>query len=112
MARTLDTDLTHICIDYFDDPAFHWHHRLLLVQLEGSQWIVATPDLSTEVVNLADHRVVTLPRAGAWPPRVRGNVYAFDPLAAADREDLMRQAVELAQIMGTPVASRLRVWRA
>eukprot|EP00974_Lingulodinium_polyedra_P035778 3434481-Lingulodinium_polyedra.AAC.1 len=98
MARTLDSDLDQVAIDFFQDPAFRWHHRLLLVQLTGSKWVVATPDLHVETCDLGDHRVIPLDRDAEWPARLLNEVYAFDPLDGPTRDTLMAQATRLARV--------------
>ena len=30
--RVLDVPESQVAIDFFDDEAYHWHHRLLLVR--------------------------------------------------------------------------------
>ena len=50
------------------DPAYPWHHRLLLLRVEGSRWIVATPTLDLEVTDLQEAEdLVTLQRDGEFP---------------------------------------------
>ena len=101
----LDVATPQVVIDFFDDPNdFLWHGRLLLVQLnEPGKWIVATPDLSVEMANLAAHRVITLRRNQRLPDAVTGQVYFFDPLTAAELDDLQSQARALATIYGVTV---------
>jgi hypothetical protein len=82
--RTLGTELTQVLVDFFEDD-FHWHHRVLLVQVSGTRWVVATPDLDVEVTDLSEHRVLPLPRASAFPARVVGSVYVFDPFEDSPR---------------------------
>ena len=103
--RSLDTVLAQVVVDYFDDPNFQWHHRVLLVQLEGPRWIVVTPDGSVQVLDLSEHRVIPVRRHAAFPDSVRGNVYIFDPFEDGEEESYVAQAVTLARIMGM---SRLR----
>eukprot|EP00972_Heterocapsa_arctica_P044886 6624629-Heterocapsa_arctica.AAC.1 len=56
--RSLDIVEQQVVIDFFADPDYRWHARILLVKLDGAaQWVVATPDLGIEAVNLATHRV-------------------------------------------------------
>ena len=115
--HTLDTDLAQVAIDYFEDAAFRWHHRLLLIQISGPRWIVGTPDLHVEAADLGSHRVIPLDRDAEWPERIRGEVYAFDPLGDEDRDTLLRAAGRLAAVLGVPAAgpvvpvARQKEWR-
>ena len=103
-ARSLDTVLSQVVIDYFDDATFQWHHRVLLVQLEGPRWIVVTPDGNVHVLDLSAHRVIPVRRNSAFPDSVRGNVYIFDPFEDGEEEGYLAQAVTLARIMGVTPA--------
>ena len=67
--------------------------------------MVSTPDFGIEVVDLASHRVVPLTRASRWPERVRGNVYGFDPLTEAQKEDIHIRGLQLAKVLGFKVAA-------
>ena len=101
--RSLDIPESQICVDFFDDPGgFNWHHRILMVKgLAPGEWIVATPDLEIQFENVALHRVVAVPRHAPFPPRVRGELYAFDPeLLAATMDTLRLEARSLASILG------------
>ena len=98
--RTLDTALRQVMIDFFDDELFHWHHRLLLVQLGGASWIAASPDLEIETLDLTRHRVLPVGRASPFPARCVGNMYIFDPLPAAELDELVQQALQLAAAYG------------
>ena len=113
--RTLDTDLTQVLIDFFEDD-FNWHHRVLLIQVAGTRWVVATPDLDVEVTDLSTHRVLPLQRASAFPARVAGNVYVFDPFEDDTEDDLVNRGLALARIMGVAAPVRPgqvagRIWR-
>ena len=100
MARTLDVDLPQVALDFYDEEEFTWHHRLLLVQVDGSKWVVSTPDHDVEVVNLADHKVVTLEKAALFPRRVKDDVYTFDPVSDNALENLLRRGRALARVLG------------
>eukprot|EP00969_Alexandrium_andersonii_P352103 15436937-Alexandrium_andersonii.AAC.1 len=100
-ARTLDVPEAQICIDYFDDENFPWHHRLLLVSgASAGEWVVATPDGEIQLARLSDHRVVALQRHAPFPARVRGQVYAFEDLTPAQVDELRAEARGLAQVLG------------
>lgn len=97
----LDIAERQVLIDYFDDPNFHWHGRILLVALPSSgKWIAASPDLEIEVLDLSSHRILPLVRSGPIPARVHGNVYFFDPLTAEQLQGLRAEAAALAQVLG------------
>ena len=103
--RTLDTALRQVMIDFFDDELFNWHHRLLLVQLGGASWIAASPDLEIETLDLTRHRALPVGRASPFPARCVGNMYIFDPLPAAELDELVQQALQLAAAYGVTAAA-------
>ena len=103
--RTLDTAVKQAMIDFFDDALFHWHHRPLLVQLVGASWIAASPDLGIETLDLTRHRVLPVGRASPFPARCVGNMYIFDPLPAAELDELVQQALQLAAAYGVTAAA-------
>ena len=98
--RTLDTAITQVAVDFFDDDNFSWHHRLLIYDLGGGRWVAVTPDGDVEVLPLGDHRVIPLQRNARWPQRVRGDIYAFDPVTEAQIEDFMQRGGQLARMLG------------
>ena len=50
-------------LEFFDDPAFPAHHRILLLPMGGSRWIVATPTMDIYMVDLDGNQVAgTRPR--------------------------------------------------
>ena len=74
---TLDVSFNQVLVDFPEDAnGFVWHHRLLLISLGGSRWICVTPTLSVQVVDLGNHRVIVLPRAGNFPAANRRLQYA------------------------------------
>ena len=99
---SLDIEEAQVAIDFYDDAdGFFWHHRVLLHRLDGARWVVATPKLDVETVDLALHRVVPIGRNVAnFPARVADELFAFDP--QIDPNDLVRirgQARELAGVL-------------
>ena len=103
--RVLDVPEAQVAIDFFDDEAFHWHHRLLLVRGAPGHWITCSPDHELEYMNLTSHRVVPLTRGGTIPERIRGNFYMFDEM---DDDDLVRirvEALQLARVVGIDTAA-------
>ena len=91
---TLDTELSQVLIDFYDDPnGFYWHRRVLGVPLGGSVWFGGTPDDSVQRIELANHRVIVLQRASPFLASRIPEVYAFDEAAWT----LARQAQFLAE---------------
>ena len=114
---TLDVEFSQVLVDFPEDQnGFVWHHRLLLVSLGGSRWICSTPTQSIQVLDLGDHRVIVLPRAGPFPAARAAETFAFDPadITPAVLADLMREARELSVLHGAqpdgPALSD-QVWR-
>ncbi|CAK0831097.1 unnamed protein product, partial [Prorocentrum cordatum] len=70
------------------DPNFEWHHRVLMVKGDAQKWIWLTPDSEVAHTDLSTHRVVALRRAGPFPARHLGNIYAFDAVAPEDMQVL------------------------
>ena len=51
--RTVDTELKLVLVDSFEDKdGLFWHHRVLVVKGEPGVWIVATPTLGVQRVDL------------------------------------------------------------
>ena len=92
-----------LCIDLKDEDET-WHARALLIEVGEDKWIAATPDLSVEVLDLTNHRVVPLRGGEAVPARIRRDCYLFDPLTEDSKRELRAKAVELAWSMGIAVA--------
>ncbi|CAK0882091.1 unnamed protein product, partial [Prorocentrum cordatum] len=102
MARTLDVPERQILVDFFDDPnGFRWHMRLLVLATPNpGQWICSTPGLSIQFIDVTTHRVIPLTRDSEFPRRVRGEVYAFDPLTPEELQQVRREAKELLAVYG------------
>ena len=100
---TLDTVHHQVLVDFYDDAdGLFWHHRVLHVALGGSAWIGATPDESIQRVDLSAHRVIVLPRNGAFPAARLPEIYSFDPAAytPAVEARLFADAQRLAAVHG------------
>ncbi|CAK0800544.1 unnamed protein product [Prorocentrum cordatum] len=91
-ARTLDMPERQILVDFFDDP--------ILATPNPGQWICSTPDLSIQIIGVTTHRVIPLTRDSEFPRRVRGEVYAFDPLTPEELQQVRREAKELLAVYG------------
>ena len=87
----------------FEDPVFAYHVRILLIRLEGSQWIAASCDWEIEVLDLADHTVVPLARGAEPPQRVRGNIYMRTEVDEVARAAAHAEARALAVVVGSAV---------
>lgn len=98
--RSLDVEHAQVLIDFFDDPEFSWHHRLLVVDCGGGRWIAVTPDHEVEVLVLNDHRVLPVGRAGRFPQRALRDMYVFDPIAEDDMRALENECLALARVLG------------
>ena len=102
--KTLDILEKQVLIDFWEDENdFFWHHRILLsAGSSPGKWLVATPDLEVQFVDLAEHRVVPLARAEEFPQDYRGYIYSFDAdtFTGGRMEALRRQARSLLEIMG------------
>ena len=98
--RVLDVPESQVAIDFFDDEAYHWHHRLLLVRGAPGHWITCSPDHELEYMNLSSHRVVPLTRGGLIPDRIRGNFYMFDEIDDEDLARIRAEALQLARVVG------------
>ena len=46
--QSLDIVEQQVAIDFFDDPAYQWHQRVLHVKVSDAKWVVSTPDLEVE----------------------------------------------------------------
>jgi len=102
-ARALDIAERQIAIDYYEDEQFSWHHRILLISAGNGRWILATPDHEVQYQDLSDKRVVPLARGARFPVRVRGDIYAFDPITREELNALYVEARALAEVVGVQV---------
>lgn len=117
--RSLDIPWRQCFIDYFNDPnGFRWHGRILFFASKAGdgRWIGCTPDHDVCVVNFADHRVVAVARNCELPQYYAGEMYYFDEFDDGELDDLVRQARELAEMMGylapaDPDADHTGRWR-
>jgi hypothetical protein len=85
---------------YFANDAISWHHRVLVVQVDGANWVVATPDFDIENVDLSDAFVRALARNSAFPQNL-GQVYAFDnPITPESLAAIRSEGRRLAEVLG------------
>ena len=101
---SLDIKDKQILVRYDDDDYFTWHHRVLLHRVAGSLWIVLTPDLSVQRLDLAAESILPLARADKIPARALNDCYLFDSLSAQELSTAKSQAKQLADILGEPEA--------
>ena len=52
---------------YYSDPNVEWHHRILLRRLQGSTWVVVTPDGDTQLEDLVQYVLIPLVRGAQVP---------------------------------------------
>ena len=64
---SLDIPETQVAVWYEDDPHLNWHVRILFRRIETSRWVVGTPTLSVQVIDLSEYDVVPLGRAAPFP---------------------------------------------
>jgi hypothetical protein len=89
---------------YYEDDDVPWHHRVLLVKVHGSTYILATPDLEIQVQDVAALTVRPVARNSAFPA-VGGAVYSFDRDLTEERlANLRAEARMLGEIMGADLA--------
>lgn len=96
---SLDIIEKQVLIYFLDDPV-PYHHRILLHQVQGAQWIVATPDLDIELEDISQYHIRALARGAPFPPGL-GGVYGFDdPLAPFDLAQIRAEGQRMADVLG------------
>lgn len=75
-------------VNYPRDAQARWHHRIMMVQLEGPRWVWITPDLDVEVGDMSHQTIRTLARSALYHDLgtdIECEAYGFDgKLDAAD----------------------------
>ena len=99
----MDIEEPQVLISYPDDP-IRWHHRVLLRRLQGSTWVVLTPDEEVEVADLAEHQILPLARDAPVPAVAAGNTYLFAQLGEAPLLAHHAAANRMAAVLGAPAA--------
>jgi hypothetical protein len=100
----LDIAEKQILVYFADDPNIQYHQRVLLQQVDGSKWLVLSPDFEIETMDLKDYSLRALPRSSAFP-RDCGAIYGFDnPADMAQLAAARAEAADLAAILGDPKA--------
>ena len=116
---TLDIPERQLLVDFFNGPnGFRWHHRVLLLHVRDTTWVVCTPDLSVQGLDVATHRLVMLSRNSPFPADRVAETYACDPADFSDvvLARLRREAAAMAEIGAIvpgvqPAAPAAAVWR-
>ena len=102
---TLDVAEQQVAVRYPDDPNFRFHQRVLVRRVRDSVWICFTPDLSVQVIDLAQHHVVPLVRASPIPQRIRGDYYGIDDIEPDVLAEVRRDCDAMAEIHGAAPAA-------
>eukprot|EP00435_Cladocopium_sp_Y103_P008686 s1575_g2.t1 len=100
MDRSLNIAEPQVLLHYPNDGGgFYHHHRVLLHKIGNGQWVVLTPDLDLEVVNLANHRHRVWGRHAPLPDDIADESYIFDELSRAELERQKRLAKTMGAIL-------------
>ena len=101
---TLDIPEKQVLV-YYDGDAVPYHHRILLIQVEGGNWIWATPDLDVQIADVAELIPKALNRDSPFPdgflPR-----YVFDPVSEEVMAQLRAGARALGDVLGVPAHAK------
>jgi hypothetical protein len=94
-----------------DATGLIWHHRVLLVRIEGARWVVLTPDSDLVVIDLAVPRHTILDRNAAFP-HAAAQVYAFDPISRAELDGHKRRARIQANVLAGVLDAEIdeKIW--
>ena len=87
---------------FANDPAgLAYHHRILFHQVEGSRWVVGTPDGEVEEDDFRGVHIIPLRKGGTFPDYVPpAQIYAFDPLDPQELAELRTEARDVALALG------------
>eukprot|EP00972_Heterocapsa_arctica_P061458 9064329-Heterocapsa_arctica.AAC.1 len=97
---SLDIPEAQVIVHYPADD-IPWHHRVLLNQIDAGNWVVATPEMEVQTVNLAQLQIRALARNAVFPPGL--NVYAFDaPITPADLAGIRAEGRRLRDVLAAP----------
>jgi hypothetical protein len=99
---SLDIPESQVLVNFPND-AIPWHHRVLLFRIEGSKWVVLTPDGDIQVIDLKSRDLRALSRNSPIP-RGLGGSYVFDPIDAEKLVAVRAEARRLAAALGGTVA--------
>ena len=96
---SLDVPEPQILIAYPEDPAFTWHHRVLLRRLTGATWVVLTPDEEVQVEDLSHHSVIAMARNSPVPADVGDDCYLCPSTVSTTLDVHHASAQRLAEIL-------------
>ena len=106
--RTLNIPERQVLRYYEGDPnGLDWHHRILLERVEGSSWVICTPDLDVYACDLNETPVRGLERNAGFPWDVARAVYCFDAarFTAEVRQRVKGEARALAEVLGAELGA-------
>ena len=107
----LDIKEKQILVRYEADDNFTWHHRVLLERGDAQTWVVLTPSLEVQVLNVAEIQFIALVRGRPAPRHAADDCFLFDPLSARELADAHAEARQLAEILGERAAPDVtEVW--
>ena len=96
---SLDIPERQVLILFIGD-AIPWHHRILMVRISGSRWIVITPTFDIEVTDLAEvDDVRPVERNSAMPEACRP-VFSFEPIEMVELDQLRWRSRQYADVLG------------
>lgn len=82
-----------------DGNGFYHHHRVLLHKIGGGQWVLLSPDLELEVVDLSVRRHRVLGRHAPFPGDIIDECYVFDEVSKAELEKQRKLARTMGSIL-------------
>ena len=101
MERALDIPERQVLLYFSGDPV-PWHHRILMERISGSKWIVATPTLDIEIVDLAEAEDVRpLERFGEMPALCRP-LFSFEVIERGELDQVRWRCRSYADVLGVP----------
>ena len=83
----------------FPDDLFPYHHRILLQQISGSRWVVATPTLAVHEEDLAGEDIVPVDAFSEFPFACLP-IFAFSPISQNELRALRAAAATLGVLLG------------
>jgi hypothetical protein len=106
-ARSLDIDEPQVLVLYPDErPGYQWHHRVLMLRLENSSWVVWTPDNDLYVDDLSYYQFVSVVRNSPFPNDVALYAYIFQQPPGSFLSLARTRAREVGRLLGADVDDR------
>ena len=102
MAKTLDIPELQMLVEFPGDlNGLDFHHRILWYRVDGSTWIISTPDCDVYEENYDGMTVIPLTRNSPYPIQYAGAMYVPNADALMNEyQDMKRQAENLALVRG------------